>query len=439
MKPMWGNNMRTTALALAMLLSGTCAYAADESFQPGITGDWNGLRTQLQDQGWEFEAKGVWEGAWNPGGGNHQSAAGAGELDFGAIADLGKLMGDDGGKFEVLITDRFGANLVDVAGLHTLMQVQEIFGRGDIWRLSDLSLSQDMLDKKVNLLIGRLDPGSDFDIFACNYENLGFCGSPPGNVDGEYWFNHPVSQWGARLKVNATKDVALSAGVYQVNPRNLTDGFSFDFSGGTGALIPFEADWKPKLIAGLPGEYQIGGWIGTSNGRDAFTDIHGDPLALTGLPGRIDDSRSGFFLSAKQQITGEAPPKDAPPGTNGKGLTLFLNYMQSDRRTSFLDRQFAIGAAYKGFMPSRGKDEIAVAFGTTHVNGRVADGEALQNAAGFPPQPVQHTEYVTEFDYRAAVVQGATLTPNLQWIADPGGVSGRADVVVLGLKTDISL
>jgi carbohydrate-selective porin OprB len=42
--------MRVTSLGFlaAVLVSGS-AYAADDSFQPGITGDWNGTRTQLQN------------------------------------------------------------------------------------------------------------------------------------------------------------------------------------------------------------------------------------------------------------------------------------------------------------------------------------------------------------------------------------------------------
>ena len=433
--------MRARLLGLsAVLLATSSAYAADDSFQPGIVGDWNGTRTQLQNEGWEFEAKIVWEGAWNPSGGDHQSAAGAGEFDFGALADLGKLVGDDGGKFEVLITDRFGANLAESAGLNTLMQPQEIFGRGDTWRLTDLSLSQDLFDKKVNVLVGRLDAGSDFDAISCNFENLTFCGSAPGNVDGDYWFNHPVSQWGARLKVTPIEDIDLSAGAYQFNPENLTDGFSLTFSGSNGTLIPFQLEWKPKLISGLRGDYQIGGWYSSMHAPDAFDDVNGNPAVLTGLAPHIDTGRGGFYFSLKQQITGETPPKDAAPGTNGKGFTLFLNFMQSDERTSTLDQQFAVGAAYKGAIPGRADDEVALAFGSTRVNSRVAAGEALKDAAGLSPfAPVQRSEHVAELDYRAAIAPGAMLTPNLQYITDPGGASGRSGIAVLGLKTAIAL
>ncbi|MGN6517737.1 MAG: carbohydrate porin [Rhizomicrobium sp.] len=425
----------------AVLLVGNAALANDKSLEPGLTGDWNGTRTDLKNEGWQFQAKGIFEGAWNPSGGDHHSAAGAGEVDFKALADLGKIIGDDGGSLEMNITDRFGANLVNTGGLHTLMQPQEIWGRGDIWRLTQLSFEQNLFDKKVSIEFGRVSPGADFDVFACNFENLTFCGSQPGNVDGDYWFNAPIGQWGGRVKAEVNDTVDVEIGLYQINPVNLKRGFSFDFSGGAGELIPFELEWKPKLFAGgLPGDYQIGGWHSSMRASDVFFDINRDPLAVTGLPPLADHGRDGFFLSIDQQVTGEAPPKDAPAGTNGKGLTLFLRYLQSDRRTSVTDKQFALGGIYKGAIPGRDDDAIALAFGTTHVNDRVAEGESLHNAAGLLPNtPVQHTEYTAELDYRAQIVKGAELSPNLQYIADPGGVSARKDIWVVGLKAMLTL
>jgi len=432
--------MRRFLLGCAAALAvSSAAFANDTDFQPGLTGDWNGARTYLKTEGWQFQVKGVFEGAWNPSGGDHPSATGANELDFAALADLGKLIGDDGGSIEANVTKRFGANLVDAAGLNSLMQVQEIYGRGQMWRLTQLSFEQNLFNKAIDIEFGRMNPGADFDVIPCNFENLTFCGSTPGNVDGDYWFNSPVSQWGARLKVNVGDTVGLGVGIYQVNPKNLAHGFNFDFSGGDGELIPFELEWKPSL-AGLQGDYQIGGWHSSMQAPDVFYDVNRDPLSITGLPALMDHGRDGFFLDARQQITGEAPPKSAAAGSYGKGLTLFAKYMQSDRRTSMMDRQFAVGATYKGALASRPDDEIALAFGGTHVNDRVADGEKLFNAAGgAPSQPVQHTEYVTELDYRAIVAKGAELSPNLQYIVDPGGVSARKDVFVAGLKATLTL
>src|SRR6185437_9352554 len=88
------------ASSFAILLLGGAVLAHDQSLQPGVTGDWDGMRSQWQDQGWQFQGKTVFEGGFNPSGGAKEAATGAGELDVAALADLGKLIGDDGGSLE---------------------------------------------------------------------------------------------------------------------------------------------------------------------------------------------------------------------------------------------------------------------------------------------------------------------------------------------------
>src|SRR6185503_14775246 len=51
---------------VAGFLASSAALANDTDFQPGLTGDWNGARTDLKNEGWQFQVKGVFEGAWNP-------------------------------------------------------------------------------------------------------------------------------------------------------------------------------------------------------------------------------------------------------------------------------------------------------------------------------------------------------------------------------------
>jgi porin len=425
--------------AAVTLLAAGEARANNKAFLPGFTGDWAGTRTDLQNQGWQFQIRGIAESAYDPVGEPAQAAAGAGEIDFGVLADLGEVIGDDGGSLEAKITDRFGANLVKVAGLNTLMQVQEIWGRGDIWRLTQLSFAQDLFGKLLNIELGRLNPGGDFDVFACNFQNLTFCGAEPGNIDGDYWYNFPVSQWGARLQANLTKTIDAEGGIYQVNSENLKRGFTFDFSSNKGLLFPFKGEWKPEFF-GLPGDYQIGGWYSTVNAPDVFYDVNYQPAAVTGSQPLLDHGRSGFFFSVRQQATGDPPPKDAPVGTNGHGLTAFLSYTHSDHSTSMMDMQFRVGATYKGAIPDRPDDELGLAFGTTHINGRLATGEALHDAVALPPfMPVQHTEYATELDYRIILVPGADLSPNVQYVADPGGVGSRDNIVVLGLRAALTM
>jgi carbohydrate-selective porin OprB len=83
----------------------------------------------------------------------------------------------------------------------------------------------------------------------------------------------------------------------------------------------------------------------------------------------------------------------------------------------------------------RPKDDIAFAVGTTHVNDRLADVQALENTLGLGPVGVQHFEYVFEAYYTFAVADGLLLRPNVQYIVDPGAVDRNKDVIVVGLKT----
>jgi porin len=116
-------------------------------------------------------------------------------------------------------------------------------------------------------------------------------------------------------------------------------------------------------------------------------------------------------------------------------LTLFLNIVMADNRTSTTDRQIAAGLIYAGPFDARPQDDIGFAVGTTHVNDRVADAQAQQNAAGLGAVAVQDSEYAFELYYTFRPKTGLLIRPNLQYVHLPGGASENGDVLELGLKT----
>lgn len=417
--------MRILALAACLLLAPTLARAQEETedVKFGLTGDWAGARTRLKDQGLTFRITGKTDAALNGQGGDTHTAAAAGQVTLGLTADLGKLIDDTGGTLHLAVTKRYGSDLVAHAGLGALMQVQAIYGRGDIWRLTQLYLEQ-KLGESLEVKLGRVNPGQDFDAFECDFQNLSFCGAQAGNLVGDYWFNSPVSQWGARAKLKFGEAGYAELGAYDVNDDNLRHGFSLETTGGEGTLVPFELAATPNAN-GLPGSYAVGGWYSTSDGSDVALDVNGDLKALTGLPARQRSGRYGGYLDFKQQVSGEQ---------DKSGLTLFLRMAQADRRTSRLDRQVTLGGTYKAPFASRPDDRIGLAIGATHVNRRIAEGQA---AAG-QPSP-QRTEYAAEVDYSYQLTDGLSLLPNLQYIHDPGGRSSQRDAVVLGLRLDAKL
>ena len=431
----WGTCLCMASAAAAQDKPPVALPEKVDSHQPppayGLTGDWGGMRTKLHDDGVDVSAGYTGELGWNFAGGKKHDVTETGQFALGMTLDAEKLAGIKGGTFQATVTFRHGALLDRHAGLGTLQQTQEIFGRGQTFRITQLWYEQKLAGDAVAIKVGRDGVGSDFSAFSCYFMNLTFCGSQPGNLVGDYWFNWPVSQWMTRLKVSHG-NVYGQVAAYQVNPANLDKKFlNFNVKRGTGVLVPVEFGWSPSLGSkGLVGSYKVGGWYTNANADDVFFDVNHDPRVVTGLEPLQHTSRHGFYINAWQQLAGTA--------ANGKPLTgvgVFLNATVADKKTSFVDNQIALGVFWKPPFKSLPDDVLALAVGRTHVNGRVKDGEVLDPAN---PEP-QGSEYASELYYSAHPISWLEMRPNVQYIHNPGGRKSAHDVGVLGLKFGVTL
>jgi porin len=423
----------TAGLLLLVPLAASRSATADDAGKRHLAGNWGGLRTELEQSGVDLEFNYTTETAYNAAGGSNNLVRYTDQLAFSGDFDLDRLLHLHDAEFKLAITKRDGRNLSDDAKLGTLQEVQEVNGRGQIWRLTQLWYDQKYFSGMLDWKIGRITMGEDFAAFSCQFQNLTFCGSQPGNIVGDYWFNWPVSQWASRLKLNLDDDVSLQVGAYEVNPNflhRIDAALPISPSGATGVMIPVELAWSPQLGNNrLAGSYKIGGWYDTSSADDVFDDINDDPAVLTGLPPKRRHGRYGTYINFQQQVM----RYDADDAS--RGLTLFLNATFTDQRTSTIDNQIVFGLISKGAFDLRPNDEIGLAVGRTHVNDRVAHGEKLQKEVGPGPVAVQHSEYAVELYYGLQVTDWFMARPNLQFIKDPGGTSHNEDVLVVGLKT----
>ncbi|HEY4144445.1 carbohydrate porin [Pinirhizobacter sp.] len=413
-------------LALASVLAPATALAdvADEA----LTGDWNGMRTHLADRGVAFSINYTAEAARNYSGGDRPLNRISGQLGLLADLDLDKLYGWHDGEFRVAITHRAGRNLSDDARLGTLQQVQEVYGRGQTWRLTQLWYRQAYFNQALSVKFGRMTVGEDFAAFDCAFQNLTFCGSQPGNLVGNYWYNWPVSQWGLVLTAKTGTTTYVKVGAYQVNPAYLQNRNAFGINnpaGTTGALILLEFGVKPTF-GELDGSYKFGAWYDTSRRDDVYTDIEGGSQVLSRLPAAQRRGAYGGYVNFEQQVS-----------TN---VRLFLNATQADRRTSTTDRQIAIGGNWGAPFASRPLDDIGFAIGTTHVNSRVIRQHRQFN--GLWPwwrAPVGGYEGVAELYYTYRPTGWLMLRPNVQYIKHPGGSSRNDNATVLGLKFNVDV
>jgi porin len=423
-------------LVMAIYLARPAAADYDLISSPYLLGDWGGLRTHLSDLGVLFDFGYVTESAHNFTGGTEHLTRYTDQIATGVGLDLDKLIGWQGAKFQLTISDRNGSNLGADANIGNNQLIQEVYGRGQTWHLTDFSLEQNILDNRLSLKLGRMTVGESFASFSCDFQNLTFCGAQPGNLVGSYWVNWPTSLWAAVAKAELTSNIDLLLGGYQTNPRYVDDRYAEEqgllpaFPGGTtGALIPIELGWSPRS-RDLPDSFKFGAWYDTSRSADLYFDVNRQPLALTGAGPLEHKGTYGGYMNLRKRVTGAA---------DVQGLEVFLNVTKADRNTSASDEQLAVGLEYRA--PFDFPDEmIGFALGATHANSKYGDYQRLYNEL-HPNAPVvveSGFEYVSEFFYSISPFRSVVLRPNLQYILHPGGATANHNAFVLGMKTVIA-
>ena len=433
-----------SALAAMMLVASAQAAEGAEAFSaesPWMTGDWGGERTRLIEQGYDFTLDYVGEVGSNLSGGYNDdtTARYSHQFGLGAKLDLEKIFGWKDAEFKLAITERSGRNIsndrIGDPRAGTFSSSQEVWGRGQTWRLTQLWIKQKYFDGKLDVKAGYFGEGEDFNTFPCDFQNLAFCGSQVGNWVGGIWYNWPVSQAAIRVKYNLTPELYAQIGAYNQNPSQLETGNGFKLSGsGTkGTILPVELVWSPK-VDGLPGEYRVGYYKSTAKADDVLKDANGQYAAVSGDAYRSHSSKSGYWFVAQQQLTDHN-------GDKNRGLHIAANATFHDKDTNTVDNYQQLMLTYKGPFNARPKDDVGIGIARIHVNEDVQKNRKLINAgngfndydqAGF--LPIQDTEYNAEINYGFHVTNWLTVRPNLQYVKHPGGVDKVDDALVAGLK-----
>ena len=254
-----------SGLAIASLAPTAQAAAMFASDSPWMLGDWGGTRTELAERGYDFTLGYTGEMGANLHGGydDDKTARYSDQFTLGTHFDLQKILGWHDAEFQLTVTERNGNNIsndrINDPRVGGFTSAQEVWGRGQTWRLTQMWIKQKYFDGALDVKFGRFGQGEDFNSFPCDFQNLAFCGSQVGNWVGDIWYNWPVSQWALRVKYNLTPELYAQIGAYEQNPSNLDrdNGFKLSGSGTQGAVIPVELVWSPA-VNGLKGEDRAG-------------------------------------------------------------------------------------------------------------------------------------------------------------------------------------
>lgn len=398
---------------------------------PHLLGDWLGLRPKLAAIGIVPSIQYVGEGITNVTGGTRSKALYDDQVNIGVSTDLKRLTGLLPGTLQLSINRRRGDNYNGLSGVGQLVSAQEIYGRGEIWRLGQawyrITLGH------VELKGGRMPLSEDWASARCDFESLYLCGGHNGHVAGSVWYNYPVSSWGGRVRYNAGKLGFVQIGAYAVNPKDIDPARNFyvGWNGATGVMLPVEIDFTPQIGGTLPGIYKLGFFYTNAPTNDPVLNAAGLPRALAGGAAMIHGHQTGFWFNVRQQLI--LPRKDG-----SHGLSLFFSSSLGDRDTASNRAIMGGGLNYTGVIASRPTDEIGIGIGYGTVNDRLTAVERELNAAG-RTTAVRTDELMLEAYYGIDVTRGFVLRPDFQVGFDPGGDHNKPTAYMTGFKTVITL
>ena len=378
------------------------------------TGGWGGARQQLVKAGITPQASYTTDLLANPIGGATQGFAYAGNLETSLQFDLETLLGVKGSSFFVAASWASGRDLsaTKVDNLFTVSQVFE----GQSVRLAQMYVAQDLLEKRLNLAIGRLSTGDDFATseLSGNYVSAAVNGNPFSlSLNAPSFSSDPVASWGLRAIAKPAKGLQLAAGAYNADPKVGEDdqnGVDFTLNPEHGVLAIAEAGYRhghDDGDPGLPGNIKIGGYYDSSRFK-SFSNPGDERKGNYGLYGLLDQMvyREGG-AGSEQGLTPWATLTFAP-SQEVNGLPLFA----------------AGGLVYQGLFP--GRDDDTTNLGVYY--GRFSDD-----------LPDQTFETVIEVNHRFQLAPWLYVTPDFQYVVRPNGSDDEPDAAVIGVEIGIGL
>jgi porin len=391
-----------------------------------LTGDWGGLRTNLEAAGVIFGLEEQSELWGNLAGGLRRGVVYDGLFTPSLTLDLEKLVGWQGAKFFVNAFQIHGhgpsANLVGNQQIVSNIEATRATKLYDLW------LEQTLAGGRLVIRIGQ--EGANDEMMITQYgavflnSSFGFPGLPAADLPSG-GPNYPMATPFVRVAFRATDNITLVGAVFNGDPAppGVGDPQERD-AGGTafrlnGHVLSFAELWysdnQGDNAVGLPATYKLGAWYSSARFADQFYDISGLPLAAPGSSG-IPRGHSGDFAIygiVDQMIWRRS-------GSTDQGIGAFLQVMGSPGSYNVSNLFIEGGINWKG--PFAGHDKDIAAFGVSYLGispaaRRFANSVISLTGSG---SPYSSNETVFEATYLYQATTWLSLQPDAQYIINPG-------------------
>jgi porin len=410
-----------TGLAAAALLCATAAPAADDvdiRRRETLSNGFSGMTSVLAERGIEFGTVYTSEIA-QVSGGLKNGHTYQDNTDITLQADMGRLIGADGGTFFLYILGNSGRSPSRYAGD---MQAISNIDAPDTWKLYELWYQQNWADGRYSLKAGLYDFNSEFDAMetAGLFVNSSFGIGPDVAQSGENGPSiFPTTSLALRGQLNFDGGVYLQTAVFDGVPghRDRPHGTHIHLDRGDGLFLAAEVGHVRAADADANGyrKWALGTW--------RYTTAMKENAAGAAISPR---ENRGIYALVESAIWHEA---DAPE----QGLAGFLRYGVADKRVNQLDAYVGGGLVYTGLFRGRDDDQFGIAVARAMNANRFRREMALQGA------PVGSGETAVEMNYRVQITPWLVLQPDYQYIIDPSADAAIDDAHVMMLRLELAL
>ena len=391
----------------AFFLSSTNVTADDHSFwdQKYLTGDWGGVRTQLEEEG--VTLGGSYEMGYSKntrGGVDTAGDSNKQRFTLNADFDFEKLFEWKGARVFFQYQNHTGAFATDEVG-----DIQQFDGLDDpeYDRIHMFWFEQWLFDDKMRVKIGKVEPKSEFFAPLNAKNHLGFSTERSPSI------GHGPPADSVNLFFYPTDDIQLSFGAYDAAFNEGRDENDFDLH----SIFDSPAD---TFYIG-EGSYSWG--QGTENsGRfmAGYWRLEGDISRYDGS--EAESSTDGAYFVLDQTLYKE----NSGDKTDNQGIGFYLQYGFGDEDVRAIKSHYGAGVQWTGAID--GRDADVMGMGISHVE--LSD----EPGAGFSDDK----ECAYEIFYKGAINNYMILQGDAQYIQNPGGVS-RDDALVLTVRLTILL
>ncbi len=390
-----------TTPGMRLAPASVAAFAHDLLTRDTLTGDWWGLRGDLDSHGITPTITLLQAASENFSGGIRTNRIDwRYRLDVSLTMDTKTLFGWKGGTGFVDFMAHGGQNPEnDLVGE---LQAISAIDQNPATRLDQIWYRQDLLDGNLWFKLGRIDTTYDFDNIrdAQVFLNGSFGFSPVIFVFPSY----PFSAWGGEVSWQPVSALTLHGGLFDGNTENTlpdvasTDPNAVENPDGILALVEESLNWRitPRHLSGT---FTLGQWYHTGT----FQRYSGSSVQGAG----------GFYAYLDQTLWTFAHAK----GQTASRIGTFVQYAWANDQLTEIDQNISGGLRWRGPIPGRMDDNTGIAATWAHLS-------------PYAQTPYSY-ELAIEGFYTAQITPWLSVQPDLQYIIHPGGIYQNALVATV--------